>query len=93
MQNSNEIWRQIGKIFSLGKRKTHGAETVSAEQFYKYFQQENVTPLNNILDPERNMETHRNQRVEGPIDYPITDEYFEAAIKKRQTNHQVSIIY
>ena len=35
MQNSKETWRHIGKI--LGKRKTHGAEAVSTEQFYKYF--------------------------------------------------------
>ena len=28
----------------------------------------------NILDPETNMETHRNERAEGPLDYPITDE-------------------
>ena len=28
------------------------------------------------------METHSNERVEGPIDYPITDEEFEAAINK-----------
>ena len=39
MQNSKETWRQIhvGKIFNLRKRKTHGAEAVSTEQFYKYF--------------------------------------------------------
>ena len=37
MQNSKETWRHIGKIFNLGKRKTHGAEAVSTEQFYKYF--------------------------------------------------------
>ena len=35
MQNSKGTWRQIGKI--LGKRKTHGAEAVSTEQFYKHF--------------------------------------------------------
>ena len=35
MQNSKETWRQIGKIFNLGIRKTHGVETaVSTEQFY-----------------------------------------------------------
>ena len=54
MQNSEEIWRQIEKIFNLGKNKTHRAEAVSTEQFYKYFKQ-NATPLNNILDPETNM--------------------------------------
>ena len=50
MQNTKETWRQIGKMFNLGKRKTHGAETVSTEQFYKYFKQENATSPNNILD-------------------------------------------
>ena len=40
MQNSKETWRQIGKIFNLGKRKTHGAEIVSTEEFYKYFKQQ-----------------------------------------------------
>ena len=35
MQNSKETRQQIGKIFNLGKRKTHGAEAVSMEQFYK----------------------------------------------------------
>ena len=28
------------------------------------------------------METHSNERVEGPLDYPITDEEFEATINK-----------
>ena len=32
------------------------------------------------------METHSNERVEGPIDYPITDEYFESAINKLKAN-------
>ena len=82
MQNTKETRWQIGKIFNFGKRKAHGAEAVSTEQFYKYFKQHNATPLNNIQDPETNMETHSNERVEGPIDYPITDEEFEAAINK-----------
>ena len=50
MQNSKETWRQIGKIFNLGKRKTHGAETVSTEQFYKYFKQQNAIPPNRPRD-------------------------------------------
>ena len=59
---------------------------MSTQQFYKYFKQQNATPLNNILDPETNMETHSNERVEGPIDYPITDEEFESAINKLKAN-------
>ena len=55
MQNSKVTWWQIGKIFNLGKRKTHGAQTVSTEQFYKYFKQQNATPLSKILDSK-----HRN---------------------------------
>ena len=33
MQSSKDTWQQIhvGKIFNLGKRKTHGAEAVSTE--------------------------------------------------------------
>ena len=91
MQNSKETWRQIGKIFNLGKRKTHGTETVSTEQFYKYFKQQNATPLNNILDPETNMETHSNERVEGLLDYPIADEEFEAAVNKLKANKSPGI--
>ena len=32
------------------------------------------------------METHSNERVKGPIDYPITDEEFESAINKLKAN-------
>ena len=59
---------------------------MSTEQFYKYFKQQNATPLNNILDPKTNMETYSNERVEGPLDYPITDEELEAAINKLKAN-------
>ena len=69
-------------MFNLGKRKTHGAEAVCTEQLYKY--RNRIRPLYNILDLETNMETHINERVEGPIDYPITDEEFEAAINKTE---------
>ena len=91
MQNSKETWRQIGKIFNLGKRKTHGAVTVSTEQFYKYFKQQNATSPNNILDPETNMKTHSIERAEGPLDYPITDEEFEAAVNKVKANKSPGI--
>ena len=36
------------------------------------------------------METHGNERVEGPLDYPITDEEFEAAINKLTEGKQIS---
>ena len=91
MQNSKETWRQIGRIFNSGKRKTHGAEIVSTEQFYKYFKQQNATPPNDILHPETNMETHSNERVEGPLDYPISDEEFEAAVNKLKANKSPGI--
>ena len=64
---------------------------MSTEQFYKYFKQHNATPLNNIQDPETNMETHSNERVECPIDYPITDEEFKAAINKLKENNSSGI--
>ena len=90
-QNSKETWRQIGKIFNLGKRKTHGAETVSTEQFYKYFKQQNSASPNDILDPETNIETHSNERVEGPLDFLITDEEFDAAVNKLKANKSPGI--
>ena len=91
IENTKETRWQIGKIFNFGKRKTHGAEAVSTEQFYKYFKQQNAIPLNNIQDPETNMETHSNERVECPIDYPITDEEFKAAINKLKENNSSGI--
>ena len=39
------------------------------------------------------METHSNERVEGPIDYPITDKEFEAAINKLKANKSPGIAW
>ena len=64
---------------------------MSTKQFYKYFKQQSATPPNNILDPETNMESHSNERVEGPLDYPVTDEEFEAAVNKLKANKSPGI--
>ena len=37
------------------------------------------------------METHSNKRVEGPLDYLITDEEFEAAVNKLKANKSPGI--
>ena len=37
------------------------------------------------------METQSNERVEGPIDYPITDEEFKAAINKLKASKSPGI--
>ena len=44
-----------------------------------------------MLDPKTNMETYSNERVEGPLDYPITDEEFKAAINKLKANKSLGI--
>ena len=64
---------------------------MSTEQCYKYFKQQNATSPNNMLDPETNMETHSIERAEGPLDYPITDEEFEAAVNKVKANKSPGI--
>ena len=37
------------------------------------------------------MESHSNERVEGPLDYPTTDEEFEAAVNKLKANKSPGI--
>ena len=37
------------------------------------------------------MKTHSNERVEGPLDYPITDEEFEAEVTKLKANKSPGI--
>ena len=64
---------------------------MSTEQCHRHFKQQNATPFNNLLDPETNMETHSNEKVEGLLDYPITDEEFEAVINKLKANKSPGI--
>ena len=51
-RNSKDTWKQIGTIFNLRKRKTERVETVRAEEFYKYFKQQNQGPQNNCSEKE-----------------------------------------
>ena len=44
--NPQDTWKQMGKIFNIRKRQPHGTETVSADQFYEYFKQQNAAPTN-----------------------------------------------
>ena len=37
------------------------------------------------------METHSNERVEGPIEYPITDKEFKTAINKLKASKSPGI--
>ena len=46
LRNPQDTWKQIGKIFNIRKRQPHGTGTVSAEQFYEYFKQQNAVPTN-----------------------------------------------
>ena len=65
-QNSKDTWKQIGTIFNLRKRKTERVETVRAEEFYKYFEQQNQEPQNHCSEKEAFRNSEENET--GPLD-------------------------
>ena len=83
-RNSKDTWKQIGTIFNLKKRKTKKVETVRAEEFYKYFKQQNEGFQNNCSEMEALGKSKENET--GPLDYLISDEEFDTAICKLKAN-------
>ena len=59
-------------------------ETVRAEEFYKYFKQQNEGPQNNCSEKEVFRKSKEYER--GPLDYLISDEEFDTAICKLKAN-------
>ena len=59
-------------------------ETVTAEEFYKYFKQQNEGPQNNCSEKEVFRKSKEYER--GPLDYLISDEEFDTAICKLKAN-------
>ena len=83
-RNPKDTWKQIGNIFNLRKRKSQGVEAARAEEFYKYFKQENEGPQNNW--PEKEDFRESTEKEPGPLDYPISDKEFDNAIGKLKAN-------
>ena len=74
----------MGKIFNIRKRQPHGTETVSAEQFYEYFKQQNAAPTN--VDQTDLEDPGVIEEEAGPLDYAISEEEIDFAIKKLKLN-------
>ena len=83
-RNSKDTWKQIGTIFNITKRKTEREETAKAEEFYKYFKQQNEGPPDNCSEKETFRKPKENEA--GPLDYLISDEEFDTAICKSKAN-------
>ena len=77
LRNPQDTWKQIGKIFNIRKRQLRGTETVSAGQFYEYFKQQNAAPTNG---------DQTDLEEAGPLDYAISVEEIDFAIKKLKLN-------
>ena len=84
LRNPQDTWKQRGKIFHIRKRQPHGTETVSAEQFYEYFKQQNAAPTNG--DQTDLEDTGVIEEEAGPLDYAISEEEIDFAIKKLKLN-------
>ena len=84
LRNPQDAWKQIGKIFNIRKRQPHGTETVSAGQFYEYFKQQNAAPTNGEQTDLK--DTGVTEEEAGPLDYAISVEEIDFAIKKVKLN-------
>ena len=89
-RNPKDTWKQIGTIFNLRKRKSERVETARAEEFYKYFKQQNEGPQNNCSEKEAFRKSKENET--GPLDYFISDKEFDTVICKLKTN-KAPVIY
>ena len=72
----------MGKIFNIRKRQPHGTETVSADQFYEYFKQQNAAPTNVDQTCTDLEDTGVIEEEAGTLDYAISEEEIDFAIKK-----------
>ena len=82
--NPQDTWKQMGKIFNIRKRQPHGTETVSAEQFYEYFKQQNAAPTN--VDQTDLEDPGVIEEEAGPLDHAKSAEEIDFAIKKLKLN-------
>ena len=64
-------------------------ETVRAEEFYKYFKQQNQGPQNNYSGKETFRNSEENET--GPLDYLISEEEFDIARCKLKANNAPGI--
>ena len=71
LRNPQDTWKQIGKIFNIRKRQPHGTGTVSAEQFYEHFKQQNAAPTNGDQTDIALEDTGVIEEEAGPLDCKI----------------------
>ena len=74
----------MGKIFNIRKLQPHGTETVSAGQLYEYFKQQNAVSTNG--DQTDLEDAGVIEEEAGSLDYAISEEEIDFAIKKLKLN-------